>query len=251
MKESHFINNQLKNYYGDYRLLELLKYNKNGDFKCIYCYKKANTREHIPSKIFLDEPYPKTLALLPSCFKCNNSFSKDEQYVACLIDYIQYIQYELQDVKREKIRKAFNTRPNIKQEMENTIVDSKDKKSKYIKYNHEKIESILLKLSIGHATYSLSRVHLEKPSGIYYKFLPEVTEEEFNNFNAEVICDIAPEIGSRSFNNIALTDDSIPMTLWNIVQENQYRFLAYENKSGLYVRIVIGEFLYSEVIWNN
>jgi len=38
---------------------------------------------------------------------------------------------------------------------------------------------------------------------------------------------------------------------WNIVQDNQYRYLVYESKTSTNVRIVIGEFFYSEIIWTN
>ncbi|OGC51768.1 hypothetical protein A2982_00605 [candidate division WWE3 bacterium RIFCSPLOWO2_01_FULL_39_13] len=48
--------------------------------KCIYCGKKAETKDHIPSKNL----YPKTKGLnfttVPSCNKCNQSFSSDEVF---------------------------------------------------------------------------------------------------------------------------------------------------------------------------
>ena len=120
-EKKHFIDNDLNNYFGDARILELLKYNKKGQFKCIYCYEDANSREHIPSKIFLNEPYETNLAILPSCISCNNSYSEDEQYLACLIDYVQYKLHNLETVKRSKIQKTFETRPHIKNEFEKSI----------------------------------------------------------------------------------------------------------------------------------
>lgn len=248
---NNFIDNELDNYYGDKRLLELLKYNKKGDFKCVYCYEKADTREHIPSKIFLNEPYSNNLAILPACFNCNNSYSDKEQYLACLIDYLQYKLYNLETVQRSKIQKTFISKPHIKDELEKSTIYANDGKLNYIEYNHDKIQAILLKLSIGHATYSLSRIHLDKPDIINYKFLPELSDEELHNFNSEVMCDVSPEIGARSFDNIVITNDGIPIVTWNIVQDNQYKFLAYESKTSMNIRIVIGEFLYAEVIWNN
>jgi hypothetical protein len=50
---------------------------------------------------------------------------------------------------------------------------------------------------------------------------------------------------------IAITNDGMPIIPWNIVQEGQYRFLAFESKNSMNIRIVIGEFFYSEIIWNN
>ena len=55
---------------------------------CIYCGGLPETREHVPSKIFLDEPYPSHLHLVEACTKCNLAYSLDEEYLACLIDCI-------------------------------------------------------------------------------------------------------------------------------------------------------------------
>ena len=34
---------------------------------CIYCGKPANTREHVPSKTMLIEPFPENLPTIPAC----------------------------------------------------------------------------------------------------------------------------------------------------------------------------------------
>lgn len=56
---------------------------------CIYCGKPATTREHVPSKAFLVEPYPENLSTIPACFECNNGYSEDEKYVACFLDVLK------------------------------------------------------------------------------------------------------------------------------------------------------------------
>ncbi|WP_373035376.1 hypothetical protein [Sulfurimonas sp.] len=248
--KKHFVDNNLNNYFGDTRILELLKYDKKGQFKCVYCYEKADSREHLPSKVFLDEPYPTNLAILPSCTICNNSYSEDEQYLACLIDYVQYKLHNLETLKRSKIQRAFNARPNIKNEFENSTKYANNGNIDYIQYDDDRIKNILLKLSIGHATYSLSSIHLDEPSVINYKFATELTQEESTSFNLEPICDVIPELGSREGTYISVLDDGTPITTWKIIQDGQYRFLAYQNKSSINIRIVIGEYFYSEVIWN-
>lgn len=51
---------------------------------CVYCGGEPSTRDHVPSKVFLDEPYPENnLPVVPACETCNNSFSLDEE-VCCL-----------------------------------------------------------------------------------------------------------------------------------------------------------------------
>jgi len=250
-RQKYFINNELNNYYGDIRILEFLKYDKKGDFKCVYCGEKADSREHIPSKVFLNEPFTTNLAILPSCKKCNNSYSENEQYLACLIDYVQYKMDNLKAVKRSKIQRTFDSRANIESEFENSTKYTLTGNVEYIEYNDYKIKNILLKLSIGHAIYTLSLIHLDEPNIINYKFLPELTQEELDNFNSEPVFDILPEIGSRGATYISILENVIPISTWNIIQDGQYRFLAFQEKSTITVRIVIGEYFYSELIWEN
>ena len=47
---------------------------------CIYCGKEADTREHVPARCLLEKPYPANLYTLPSCSKCNKSYSLDEEF---------------------------------------------------------------------------------------------------------------------------------------------------------------------------
>lgn len=47
---------------------------------CFYCGSKKQSMDHTPSKSLLEKPYPNNLLTIPSCFKCNNSFSEDEEY---------------------------------------------------------------------------------------------------------------------------------------------------------------------------
>jgi len=53
---------------------------------CVYCGgAEPSTRDHVPPKVFLDEPYPPGLPVVGACEGCNLGFSLDEQYLACLI----------------------------------------------------------------------------------------------------------------------------------------------------------------------
>jgi len=64
-----------------------LKKINHQDIKCVYCGKKANTQDHIPSKGFFkgSENNPSPI-LVPSCYKCNSEkLSKDEEYFRNLI----------------------------------------------------------------------------------------------------------------------------------------------------------------------
>jgi hypothetical protein len=45
---------------------------------CAYCGKlKKLTKDHIPPKLLLEQPYPANLWTVPSCNDCNASFQED------------------------------------------------------------------------------------------------------------------------------------------------------------------------------
>jgi hypothetical protein len=47
---------------------------------CIFCFEKADTKEHIPAKQFFKGISDKNLITVPSCKKCNSGFQKDEDF---------------------------------------------------------------------------------------------------------------------------------------------------------------------------
>jgi hypothetical protein len=53
---------------------------------CIYCgVEKAATVDHIPPRLLLDKPYPADLLTVPACFRCNQSFQKDDEYTRTVV----------------------------------------------------------------------------------------------------------------------------------------------------------------------
>ena len=53
--------------------------------RCAYCGGATGTRDHVPSRVLLNEPFPDNLPVVPACRTCNQSFSWHEEYLACLI----------------------------------------------------------------------------------------------------------------------------------------------------------------------
>jgi hypothetical protein len=48
---------------------------------CVYCGAPADTRDHVPPRLLLEEPLPLNLLTVPACRRCNNGYSDDERYV--------------------------------------------------------------------------------------------------------------------------------------------------------------------------
>lgn len=88
--------------------------------RCVFCGENADTREHIFAKCFFDRPYPNNLPTIPSCRKCNNSFSLDEQYLMYLIDYLKSVEYNNGEFVRTVAQKTFFHN----EELENRMINS-------------------------------------------------------------------------------------------------------------------------------
>lgn len=80
---------------------------------CAYCGSAPNTRDHVPSKVFLDEPFPTELPVVGACKKCNNGFSQDEEYVACIVECALLGTADPGLHRREKISKILQRSPAL------------------------------------------------------------------------------------------------------------------------------------------
>jgi len=115
---------------------------------CIYCNESANTKDHVPPRCFLDEPYPLNMTTVPACSQCNESFSKDEQYIMYLSDYLFSIEYNDGDFSREKAELTFA----YNDKLEDRMIDSLkvvDNLGVYFNFEYERIIFIIRKISVG------------------------------------------------------------------------------------------------------
>ncbi len=55
---------------------------------CLYCGMQAGTRDHVPPKSLLEQPWPINLRTVPACSRCNNSWSLDEEYLTVLLAHL-------------------------------------------------------------------------------------------------------------------------------------------------------------------
>lgn len=242
---------QRKRYGGNSGLGYYTSWEKSKNNGCIYCGNPATTREHVPSKAFLQEPYPDNLPTIPACFACNNGYSEDENYVACFLDilksqvYYDYLVPEQTNFRMAKDKKL----QNILQEQ----IKTQDDKVSY-QLDKQRFDRILLKLARGHAGFESDYVDFDNTNvKIWYDFLFHLPDEILQNFESVPEADIAPEVGSRGIitpfiiQNIE-TGEAIGFSAWNEVQKNRYCYQVSHNKNGdITVKIVILEFLYCVV----
>lgn len=213
---------------------------------CIYCGGKPETRDHVPSKIILDNPFPENLPVVPACDKCNQDFSQDEEYFACLIECILRGTTEPDKLKREKVKDILSRKPKLKARLEEAKV-IKDGQT-YFQTEEKRIRNVILKLARGHATYENSELQLEEPISISIRPITLMSEEErIEYFTHDE--SLWPEVGSRALQRKFMEDDDF-INNWVIVQEDKYMYSINHGRFGLTIKFLIWNYLACEVIWN-
>jgi hypothetical protein len=214
-------------------------------FFCVYCGGDTRTRDHVPSKVFLDEPYPTNLPVVPACRSCNEGFSIDEEYVACLVECALTGSVKIDAVNREKIKKILQKKPSLISRL-----DQAREKNLFgdvsFKVDMARIKNVVLKLGRGHAAYELNEPQMDDPAIVSFVPLPLLTEEERNLFETPPWSSVWPEVGSRAMQRLVVVDPGA--SLWVIVQPGRYRYLTSIG-DGVVVRVVISEYLGCEVVW--
>lgn len=202
---------------------------------CLYCGEKADSREHLPSKAFLNRPYPDELSIIPACSKCNNGYSDDERYVSRFLDELRNEIFGLQKNAKSKV--------NI---LSYEIVRCEDEV--HYSFDESKIINIITKLAKGHAGYIFDYLSFGAKIDVWYEFIFNMDKQQIDEYNNIIIMDdLAYEIGSRANNVVIGQNESYLIFNWNIVQENNYRFFTSISDNDVMIKIVIDELLYAEV----
>lgn len=233
---------------GDDNLGYFTEWERSSDNGCIYCGNSADTREHTPSKAFLNEPFPENLPTVPACFKCNNGYSSDEEYVSCYLDVLKskiYDDYVIKSKTAERLEKNIELSTALKEQIQ--TVDGQV----HFKYDEKRLINVLVKLARGHAGYEFDYVNLDCEPSIWYGFAFNMTPEEIQAFNEITLMDKMPDVGARVYNRLCVVEDSqtgkaiYTFLEWVPVQENEYRYNVYFDESGsVCVKIAIGEMLF-------
>lgn len=226
---------------------------------CTYCGAPENTRDHVPSRVLLDSPFPENLPVVGACLDCNNGFSQDEQYLACLIESVIAGSTDPSQFRRPSVAEAMRRIPALRARIENARHSDGDTTRFDVEWG--RVENVLLKLARGHAAFELSQVCRQKPDSIWYRPLVTLTEQEREEFDACHVAELFGEVGSRGMQRLLVTQVQFQSASgetrtryllvndWVVVQEDRYRYLAVDDGGEVSVRIVISEYLACEVAW--
>lgn len=219
------------------------------DNMCSYCGDFQDTRDHVPSRILLDEPYPENLPVVPCCYKCNQGFSLDEEYFACAIECILQGTSEIEFLNRQKIKSILAKKESLRKRIENSFIIENE--NKYFQIDVPRFENTITKLAKGHFKFENSEPQFEDPTSIVFKSVHDMEENEVEAFFAPTVFDKASEVGSRGLQNMLIGQNQDILSQWTIVQEGTYQYMVSVSFGVEIVRILIWNYLAIEVIWRN
>lgn len=226
---------------------------------CIYCAGSADTRDHVPSKCLLEQPYPTNLPVVGCCESCNQNFSKDEQYFACLIESVLAGSTDPEKIGRASVAKIMRNSPALRQRIENSKTEV-DGQIVFIP-EVERIHNVMLKLARGHAAFELSQFCCTEPYHFWCGTLFTLPQETRDAFDSVHFQQVFGEVGSRNMQRLFVTQmtlqsangesQNVEMLIndWIDVQDDQYRYIAIDDMDSLVIRVVIAEYFGCEVAW--
>ncbi len=216
---------------------------------CVYCGGTPNTRDHVPSRVFLDEPLPSNIPVVDSCENCNNSFSIHEQYVACLLECAINGSAEPEGVGRDNVKRILTKNPSLRSRIEESCTKD-DNGNLFWEIEEDRVRKVMLKLARGHVAFELGLPHLEEPDEFSFMPFVAMSDEQkiaFESASASTTS-LWLEIGSRKFSRAAKSCPILYEDGWQTVQANRYRYFV-DQAEGLAIQMVLSEYLACRVVW--
>ena len=216
---------------------------------CVYCGGIPDTRDHVPSKVLLDRPYPPNLPVVPCCHRCNESFSAHEKYVACLVECALTGASESGAVQRSTIKRLLEKESALCVRLTQSRREDASDNFGWAPES-EAVKVVVLKLARGHAAYELALPQLDEPLEVYFAPLISLPLQERDQYEATTVSAPVPwpEVGSRAFYRALNREGATQQNGWIVVQRGRYRY-SVEQKAGLVVQMVLSEYLACRVLW--
>lgn len=236
--------------FADYRLI----------VGCIYCSGEPETREHVPSRVFLDAPLPENLPIVGACRSCNNGFSLDEEYLACLVESVIAGSANPEKINRPNVANILRRTPSLRAKIESARITVNGQPQFNIEA--ERVKNVVVKLARGHAAFELSQPCKNEPVSVWWRPLAIMDKAQRDDFEACHVTQVYGEIGSRGMQRLLIAqftlqsqnDETKTVDLvindWVEVQEGRYRYHAIDDGKAVIIKLVISEYLACEVIWD-
>ena len=224
--------------------------------RCFHCGFPIGThetnREHIPTKSLLVKPFPRDLPVIKVCSKCNESYSKDEEYLSAFISAVLSGTVEPDQQKLEIGRRVFSRNSALKNRIQRSKREfetlSGGRETVWMPET-KRIERIAEKNARAHAFFENGEPMFTKPTQVLVFPLVTAADDLLAAFFGDGgSFDIWPEVGSRWMQRL-LAEPSFDSDGFFLLQPDVYRF-RLEFCAGLTVKSILHEYLATWVSWD-
>jgi len=225
------------------RQIESLVDERLGGF-CVYCGGTPNTRDHVPPKALLDEPYPENLPVVSSCRSCNEGASLDEEYVSCLLEIVACRSALLEDLERLRIATKLKDKPFLAKRLVDDIDTAGGALTVTVK--SPRVNRVIGKIARGLWGYETGEVTDGALVDIRLAPVAWLDSVGYKTFHALAPVDLLPEVGSRMMTRVMSGVTNVVGNSWEYVQEDRFSY-AVEGPSGAQVKMIVRGVLVAEV----
>ncbi len=228
--------------------------------QCVHCGGSLDpstaTREHVPSKCLLREPYPRELITMEACRECNAGFSKDEQYLFAVLEAVQVGSTDPAKQRSPKASRVFRRHPGLRKRVEQSrreVQTPYDSTEVSFVPEMGRVNRVVIKHARCHALYELDQALSRDPDYVNAVPLERLSPRQRDNFDSiEGAKSGWAEVGTRMFQRQCYWTGPVRSDLWGawvIVQEGVYRYALADLDAGFLVRSVIHDYLATEAYW--
>lgn len=205
---------------------------------------RQRTRDHVPSRALLDEPFPPNLPVVECCHACNNGFSLDEQYLVCLLECVVSGGTEPDLFERTRVARILRESAALRERI--TATRREGVTGPAWEMDRQRVQKVVMKLARGHVAFE-EYPRLSEPASVNFVPLLLMSPETRCRFESGYDgSPLLPEVGSRALGRIAQDASG---SVWVDVQPGRYRYALTADSTGVSVRLVIREYLACSVSW--
>jgi hypothetical protein len=211
---------------------------------CAFCDGDVETRDHVPPRVLLDEPYPENLPVVPSCRPCNSGHSLDEEYAACLLEVTACGSANPGDLSRAKVARTLRVKPDLAARLAAHLVPGGLEVTRTdvarLERVLEKIGRALWWFETGEPTSGIS-------TNVRWAAIASMSEGELQAFLQPTTPTLLPEVGSRMLFRVAETETDSFTSPWQLVQRARFSYAVDVTGSGGCVKMLIAGYLATQV----
>lgn len=212
---------------------------------CVYCFGRPDTRDHVPPKVFLDEPYPENLPVVPCCRACNEASSLDEEYVACVVEVAVCGGLSSTDQRRPKVARKLAEQHPLSARIAASVVESAS--STVVEIEVDRVSRVLEKVARGLWWFECGVPAADMTAFVRFAPVDELGVGGVDRFAAlEPPC-LFPEVGSRMMLRTLDSGSRSVRNSWVQVQLGRFSYAVEPWPAGPRVKMLVADYLAVEV----